>query len=179
MTRCTICHTRIETGDPRTECDQCHQEYHRSCWDELGGCGTYGCTRAAQADKPPPPTTAGLGWGDTKPCPACNRQIGSSLLVCSCGARFPWADPMTAADYHEWRAGQAEIKSAKTVLVVLFIGTLIGFLAPLTGPIAGIYAHAKRDMLAGENGTYLALGYGSASLGGVYALIIAVLAAGL
>lgn len=179
MTRCTICHTRIETGDQRTECDQCHQEYHSSCWDELGGCGTYGCTRAAQAEKPAPPAVVGMGWGDNKTCPACQRQIGSSLLICQCGAKFPWADPMTPAEYQDWQTGQAEIKGAKTLLVVLFLGTLIGFIAPLTGPLAGIYAYVKRDKLAGENGTFLALGYGSAALGGVYGAIIALLAVGL
>ena len=179
MARCTICHTRINQGDEVTQCDSCKSDYHTSCWDELGGCGTYGCTQVAVAEKPPPPRLVGAGWGDTKQCPACTSSIASSLLRCGCGARFPWADPMTEKEYAEWKVGQEAVKSSKTLMVLLFLGTVVGFTAPICGPIAGIYAYLKRDKLAGENGTYLALGYGSASLGAVYTLIVALLAIGL
>ncbi len=179
MARCTICHTKIDQGDPVTQCEQCKQDYHSSCWTELGGCGTYGCVKAAAAEKPPPPAVVGMGWGDTKACPSCRSDISSSLLVCRCGAKFPWADPMTPLEYDEWKTAQEEIKGAKSLLTFLFIGTLIGFTAPICGPIAGIYAYVKRDKLAGDNGTYLGLGYGAASLGGVYGLIILLLGLGM
>lgn len=172
MSRCSICCTVIAESEPVTGCPECQQDYHQMCWDEIGGCGTYGCKQAAVAEKPPPPVLVGAGWGDEKPCPACNRQIGASLLVCSCGARFPWADAMTAGDYQLWLDEQAAIARARKLLVVLFLLSLAIVTAPIAGPVAGLYARARRKLLAGTNGTYLAMGYGSAALGGLSALVV-------
>lgn len=179
MARCTICHTRVEAGEERTRCEQCKEEYHASCWSELGGCGTYGCQRAATPQKPALPVLSGAGWGDTKECPSCRQTIGSSLLVCQCGARFPWAEPISAEEYREQQAEQKRISTSKVILVSLFVGTVSGVLAPLCGPLSGIYAYSVRRRLAGENGTYLALGCGSAALGAVYGAVIGLLALGL
>jgi hypothetical protein len=179
VARCSICHTRIEQSDEVTQCDLCTQGYHATCWTELGGCGTYGCARAAVASKAPPPTVVGAGWGDTKQCPECDESIASSLLVCRCRARFPWADAMTRGEYREWKAEQDEISTSKKLLVGLFIGSLIGVTAPVCGPISGIYTYRHRKLLASENGTYVALGIGSTALGTAYTLIIALLALGL
>jgi len=178
MARCAICHTIIQASERTTSCPECRQDYHGACWDEIGGCGTYGCKRAAVAQKPPIPVLVGAGWGDTKSCPSCNAQINSSLLVCSCGARFPWADPMKREEYLLWTGEQQAIGSARKLLTVLFLFTLIGFTAPVAGPIAGIYAWVKRKQLAGTGGTYLAMGYGSAALGTIYGILIALVAAG-
>lgn len=82
---------------------------------------------------------------------------------------------MTAAEYLAWLSREQALKSARSTLVVLFILTLLGLPAPLTGAIAGVYAYVKRDDLAGANGTYLAMGYGSAGLAAVYVAIIAAL----
>jgi hypothetical protein len=178
MARCSICYTVIAQDEAVTSCSECTQEYHQTCWTEIGGCGTYGCKRAAQAQKPPLPVLVGAGWGDTKPCPACGLQIASSLLVCSCGAAFPWADPMTTADYGAWKDKEKRLKSARSALIWMFIGSLLAVTAPLVGPIAGVYAHRKRKELAGAGGTYLAMGYGSAALGVIYAILIAAVALG-
>jgi len=174
MARCSICYTVIGEREPVTACPECRQDYHAMCWDEIGGCGTYGCERAKVAEKPPLPVLVGAGWGDEKPCPACDRPIGSSLLVCQCGARFPWADPMTAEDYQRWVGDRDRIASARRFLIVLFILSLAVVTAPVTGPVAGIYAFARRRELAGESGTYLAMGYGSAALGAAAAALVLV-----
>lgn len=178
MARCSICYTVIGQNEAGTACPECKTDYHQSCWTEIGGCGTYGCKQAAVAQKAPPPVTVGQGWGDTKPCPDCNTQIASSLLVCSCGAKFPWADPMTNAEYRTWRDKQLRIKSARFKLIWMFLFSLIGFTAPVIGPIAGIYAYLKRKELAGTGGTYLAMGYGSAAIGAMYIVLIVVLKLG-
>lgn len=178
MGRCSICYTRIQPSEATASCAECHQEYHRTCWQELGGCATYGCKAAAPAQKPPPPVLVGAGWGDTKDCPSCRAVIGSSLLVCRCGARFPWADPMTPAEYMTHLTREQGIRTAKRVLVGLFILSLAGFPAPLAGPIAAWYAWAKRADLGGANGTYLAVGYGAGALGALNTLLIVLLAAG-
>jgi Prokaryotic RING finger family 1 len=179
MARCSICYTLMTQGDPTADCPDCLQHYHRGCWKEIGGCATYGCARAAVAQKPPPPVLVGAGWGDTKACPACHRQISSSLLVCGCSARFPWADPMSRADYDAWCAEEAGRATARKVLIAGFLLSLAGVTAPLAGPLSGLYAWRKRRQLAGSGGTYLAIGYGSAALGVGYGLLIALTAAGL
>jgi hypothetical protein len=178
MARCAICYTMITDSEAPTACPECQQDYHKSCWDEIGGCGSYGCKHAAVAEKPPLPVLVGAGWGDTKPCPHCGRDINSSLLVCSCGAKFPWADPMTITDYAEWLDQQKSISSARSLLIVLFLLSLIGFTAPIAGPVAGLYAWFKRTKLAGTGGTYLAMGYGSAAIGAIYTALIVLIALG-
>lgn len=178
MARCSICYTVVSQGEPVTACPECQTDYHKTCWDEIGGCGSYGCKQAAVAQKPPLPVLVGAGWGDTKECPSCARQIGSSLLVCSCGARFPWADPMTRAEYQSAIASEQAVKGARTALIWMFLLSLIGITAPLVGPIAGIYAWRKRDQLAGTGGTYLAMGYGSAAIGAFYSFLIVLIALG-
>ena len=82
MARCAICYTVVGASEAAQQCPDCKTDYHQSCWNEIGGCGTYGCKKAAVAEKPPVPVLVGQGWGDQKPCPNCNAQIGSSLLVC-------------------------------------------------------------------------------------------------
>jgi hypothetical protein len=179
MARCSICGTVVKPDDGVTSCPECTQDYHAACWTEIGGCATYGCTAAAEAEKPPPPVVAGAGWGDEKACPECGASIPSSRLVCRCGARFPWADPMTAEEYAAWRAREAAVSSTKKVIIALFVLSLIGVLAPLAGFTAVVYARGKRRHLVGGDGTYLAMAYGSAAIGAVYMVILALLGLGL
>ena len=42
MARCSICYTVIAEGEAPKSCPDCQVEYHLSCWDEIGGCGSYG-----------------------------------------------------------------------------------------------------------------------------------------
>ena len=179
MIRCSICHTRVADTDAKEDCPDCQQSYHASCWGELGGCATYGCKSTPAAVKPAPLVGAGAGWGDTKSCPSCNASINSSRLVCSCGAKFPFADPMTSAEYQEWQSKESAIRGSKRVILGLFLGSIIGVTAPLCGLLAGVFGYMKRKQLAGEHGTYLALACGSAALGVVYTMSIITIALGL
>ena len=51
--------------------------HHRECWSDVGGCATYGCENAPQADKSAPVETPRSAWGETKKCPACGEKIKS------------------------------------------------------------------------------------------------------
>ena len=176
--RCSICHAKVQESDSKRTCPGCEQEYHDACWVGIGGCATYGCTKAAPAKKPVVAPVMGGGWGDQKACPACSASIPSSMLVCRCGATFPWADPMTSEEHAAWTAGQTKLASLRSELTVLFIVTTLGIVAPLTGVIAGVKAHKNREELQGANGAFLALGYGSFALGIAYSLVFAALALG-
>jgi hypothetical protein len=179
MTRCSICHTRVQPTEPTEVCPECEQAYHATCWGEVGGCATYGCSKAPVTEKPPPPAQVGTGWGDEKTCPACQKTIASSVLVCRCGAKFPYADPMTRETWRTWNESQQAAHRGRRTLFLLFLFSLFGLPAPLLGPIAGAYAWRRRRLLAGADGTYLAMGYGAAALGATHLVAILCLAVGL
>ena len=179
MARCTICHTLIKEGDETAHCSECENVYHQSCWDEMGGCATYGCAEAPVAEKTAPTSGQGRGWGDTKRCPGCGREINSSVLVCLCGAQFPYADPMTHEAYVEYLEDMGARRSARNLLLLLFLLTAAGLPGPITGPLAGVYAYRKRGLLTGQAGAYVALGIGTALLGLGYAVIFCLLGLGL
>jgi hypothetical protein len=180
MGRCSICRFPILPTDSVTECPQCDAEYHQVCWNGIGGCATYGCAAAAQSEKAVTVGAIKKGWGDEKTCPDCGQFIGASLLRCtSCKARFPWAEPMTKEEYRDWSEQQKGQASGRKLLFILFIVSLFGLPAPLTGPFAGFYAFRMRHALVGENGSYLALGYGTALIGLIYAVLFSAFASGL
>ena len=172
MLQCAICSTAIEKGAETVRCDHCESTFHRACWDEIGGCATYGCPAAAPSEKTYPTVSPGGGWGENKTCPNCAREIKAGLLLCSgCGALFPYVDPMTSDDYLAYRQTEKARIAARNTLLVLFGLSLFGVTAPVLGPGAGIYAYLKRNLLVGSAGAYLALGYGTAVIGGVYLLL--------
>lgn len=178
MARCSICHTLIQETDECTSCPECQQDYHASCWAELGGCATYACKEAVPAEKAPVTEQVGAGWGDEKTCPRCGKTIGASLLVCSCGAKFPYPEPMTKEEWRAHRRREDDLSGTRKKLVLLFIFSLFGIPAPVLGAIAGTIAYRRRADLAGADGTYLAIGFGAAALGATYLLIVLLLTMG-
>jgi len=86
---------------------------------------------------------------------------------------------MAKEDYDEWVKEQALQKDRRIQLIALFIFTIFGLLAPITGALAGIQAYRSRTLLVGEVGTYLALGYGAAVIGAVYTIVFLLLSFGL
>ncbi len=171
MTRCPICKTLIQPSEPTESCAECLSRYHEECWTHNGGCATYGCKLAAVPEKLVMEGPIGRGWGDEKSCPNCRRSIASSLMICKCGARFPWADSMTAEEYGAWLEEERTRADSRKFLTILFVLSLSGLLAPFTGTLAGVQAYRQRKILAGESGAFLALGYGAATIGAVYSLI--------
>ena len=179
MTRCAICQTLVRPEEPKAACPECAEEYHASCWTELGGCATFGCPKAPEARKPEPAAYVGGGWGDEKACPKCGRSIGASLLRCPCGARFPYADPRRGGQGHAWTDRQRDAGRARTTLLLLFLYSLTGIHAPVLGSVAGVYAWKRRALLAGADGTYLAMGFGAAALAATYVVVILLLGLGM
>jgi hypothetical protein len=86
---------------------------------------------------------------------------------------------MSKDEYKEWVTEDKLRNQRRTELIVLFVITIFGLLAPLTGTIAGIQAYRSRTLLVGEVGTYLALGYGAAVIGLVYTFVFLLLLIGL
>ena len=86
---------------------------------------------------------------------------------------------MSKDEYKEWVTEDQLRNQRRTELIILFVITLFGLPAPLTGTIAGIQAYRSRTLLVGEVGTYLALGYGAAVVGLVYTIVFLLLLIGL
>ena len=179
MSRCSICKFVIQPSDETKLCSDCNSAYHTVCWDSIEGCATYGCREAAVAEKSVTSRVISKGWGDEKNCPKCGAVIASSLLICSCGATFPWAEPMTKSEYLAFEQRKMKMKERRSTLIMLFIFTMFVLPAPITAPISGFYAFRLRTELAGENGAYLALGYGTVIIGLVYVLMFIALGIGL
>jgi hypothetical protein len=85
---------------------------------------------------------------------------------------------MTPAEYIAWRDEERKLSRARKTLVVLFLLSMLGFPSPVLGPFAGYYAYRTREHLIGADGTYVALGYGTAALGGTYGLTLLLLLLG-
>jgi len=49
---CAICQTKIAVGDEVRNCERCHTSFHLACWQEVGGCGTYGCENSPGVASP-------------------------------------------------------------------------------------------------------------------------------
>jgi len=82
---------------------------------------------------------------------------------------------MTTLEYQAWMQAEKYTAERRRWLVILFVITLFGLPAPLTGAIAGFQAYRHHEELAGEHGPFLALGYGAATIGVVYTLIFLLL----
>jgi hypothetical protein len=176
--RCPTCGTRLQPTDATQACTDCGQMYHQACWQEVGGCATFGCPQAPVAQKPPTPANVGAGWGDFKTCPSCGAKIGASLLVCSCRAMFPYAAPMSRMDYAKWTEDMRAAKSLKTTITVLFLLSLTGVLAPVLGVASFILARRGRKLLEGADGAFTALAWGNLVVGATYTLVFLLLALG-
>lgn len=163
--RCAICHTRVLLDEEQTECPDCRLRYHAECWDGIGGCATYGCARAPAPDKPALITQPGEGWGDEKTCPACSETIAASLLLCYCGVRFPYADPMTAAEWVAHEIRQGRVAASRHKLLMAFVIALMGVTAPFAGAWAAQHAYTQRERLRHGSGAWMLLGYGTGVLG--------------
>ena len=90
---CPICQTTVEPDEATLVCPACDQVHHRDCWTEVGGCATYGCENAPQADKTAPVETPGPpGVKPRNVRPAARR---SSRSPCAAVTAAPNSTPST------------------------------------------------------------------------------------
>lgn len=170
---CPICQTVLHESDETHACPLCQQVHHRPCWDEVGGCSTYGCENAPKVEKAETAPDRRTGWGDSKRCPRCRARIKSVALRCRyCGEEFGTVDPMTPADLRRRDQARSELTGLKTAVIICFAATLIGCLAPITLMVGLFYFLPRRQQLAKAGPIFQILAYATIGLAAVYSLLL-------
>jgi len=171
---CPICQTPIQPDAVTTRCPDCDQVHHEECWSEIGGCGTYGCLKAPQYEKPVDvvPTRA---WGDTKICPVCGETIKSISLRCRyCRTDFHTVDPLNLSDLRQASAVATAQQNLRFVTLSLFILSLLGCTSPIAGLIGSAYLMPKAEQLRKCGPLYLVLAWLTFIVSGLFTVLIAV-----
>ena len=75
---CPYCKTAIKPGEPATVCPSCGIPHHTACWQENGGCTTFGCVQRHEPVQRPAPSDR---------CGKCGSPIPAESAFCPhCGA---------------------------------------------------------------------------------------------
>lgn len=153
---CQICLHPVEANQAIQFCPDCRTRYHQECWDELGGCGTYGCSRMVEIKKSEDETLT--YWGATeKKCPICIEQIPVGALVCPfCKTRFKETRPLTREELLPQREDPA-LAGYRKRAVWLFIFSILGCTSPFALLFGGIWYRSHRDEIAQAGPTARAL----------------------
>jgi hypothetical protein len=156
---CAFCLAPIGPEDAPESCPACAAKYHHDCWQENGGCAVYGCACTPVVENRRAIEVPVGYWGqENKPCPACRREILAAATRCRhCGVTFASARPQDAAEF-QGRAALAErLPQARQRVVMLFVFSIVPFLAPI-GVVWGLlWRQAHRDELAALPPLYAAL----------------------
>ncbi len=135
---CTICGTGILSNEQVVFCPCCNLPYHHECWEENGGCGSYGCDAAPEVEKTETLSedTYVDGWTTDKICPACGSLIKSNALICkNCKAKFPTEKPMTKTQWLNRPYEGSELDVIRLIIIIQFIATAFGIFTLIMAPL--------------------------------------------
>lgn len=142
---CALCQSAIAPDEQTTGCPGCAALYHADCWQDVGGCGVYGCTHVPPTEKRNDLDIPAAHWGkETKDCPACGKQIQAMAVRCRhCGTNFASADPLSHQDFKKAQGQRDSKPRLKKMAAWLFIACAFPFTTALAGPL-GLWWYLSR-----------------------------------
>ena len=135
---CSICGMGILSNDTIVFCPCCSLPYHYECWEENGGCGSYGCKATPEVEKTQtlPEDSYVEGWTTQKKCPECGATIKSDALICKfCKSKFPTEKAMTRLQWQNRFYSGEELAKVRFIVIGQFVLSSIGYLCLITALI--------------------------------------------
>ncbi len=132
---CSLCGSGIVNKEIVVLCPECKLPYHYDCWEEMGGCGSYGCAAAPEIKKADygPAYVYADAWITEKKCPECGTMIPSNALACHiCKSVFPTEKPITEAEWKKRTYDGKELLLVRLEVIAQFSVSLFIFLSALT-----------------------------------------------
>ncbi|MFQ5788290.1 MAG: hypothetical protein ACE5H1_09955 [Thermodesulfobacteriota bacterium] len=171
---CAICQTSIQATEVTKKCEKCQSEYHVECWNEIGGCGTYGCEMAVIQKIQSEQAAGYTYWGmETKVCPMCGETIKIDELRCPhCKESFDTIAPISREEikrkFKKWPRKIEENKGALSI----FIFAVFGITAPFVLVFGGLWYKENRQILREESPLYNLLALVGLSVSGFYLFLM-------
>ena len=173
---CAICQTVLLPDEVIKTCDKCKTEYHLECWNENGGCGTYGCELAPVIEKGHDQNPEYTQWGtETKICPMCGETIKISEMICPfCKEQFDTISPISTQEVKERLTKRPrKIEETKGAIKVFIFG-LLGVTAPFNLVFGGIWYKENRAKLREASPTHNLLAIVGLAVSVFYSILILV-----
>jgi hypothetical protein len=167
---CQICMFPLLDTEESATCPGCQSRYHRGCWDELGGCATYGCSHMVEIKKAEEAVTY---WGDTeKKCPICAETIPIETLECPiCKTSFDDIKPRSREEVLKPEADKS-VDEYRRPAIWLLVLSAIGCTSPLILLIGGAWYLKNKTEMSRVNSPARALTLIALAISGLYIVVL-------
>lgn len=177
---CAICQTAIDRGAEVGRCPECESPFHIECWNENGGCATYGCKLMPETVKETDPLAPQTHWGqEEKECPMCAEKIKVAATRCKhCKTVFDSAAPITRTEFAARVKRHHQQKDGKRAVTVIFVLGLLPCTAPMCLLFGGLWMLGNKEVVRKLPATHQAFGWvglGAAAMTSTALLLAAVM----
>ena len=156
---CVVCQCPGQAGEQIGRCPACQALHHHECWTYNGGCGVYGCDKAATNEGLSSLEIPASHWGrEDKQCPNCGNVILAAAVRCRhCGATFSSATPQASGSFHQQNREKAKLPAVRVASIWLLVFSFIPCTAPFAAVIGTIWYFANAKAIQSLPSTNAAL----------------------